>query len=159
MGRGTQLDSKELAVVQTFHTEGMSQREIAECLNRSNIAISDVFNGFWLLQVWKSRCDTKNLEARPTSCHAKDSYWWGFGTKLRQHPEMLVSVRRTQQILSETEYCVYERYCKAPKFTFQHRSDRLSSALVMLDRDTRYWSSIVLSEETHFVLDGPDGWR
>ena len=67
-----------------------------------------------------------------------------------------ISVRRMQQIISNTPFMKYLKKLKASKILIDNKRDRLKWAHNHVKKDQIFWSSIVFSYEKRFCIDGPD---
>ena len=158
MVRATKLTSTEQSIILALAEQKLRIREISEKVSRSRALVHRV-----LLRGEVSAKSSKPGSFRKISCATvrvmvRRARLGQFSARqLRDMYCPHVTVRRVQQIFTETPNLAYLRMQRAPPLSSIHRQRRLDFAERHSRRGNAHWRRLVFIDEKRLSLDGPDG--
>ncbi|CAK9803449.1 Transposable element Tc3 transposase [Anthophora quadrimaculata] len=159
MGRGKPLNDNEKGQIIALKGMGLSNRKIADKVQRS----LNVVNHFIKLG---NKYATKKSTGRPKKLCLRDKgkiFQEARKNKLNASQiktklDLPIGVRRVQQVLRARGTLRYTKRTKKPPLTEFHKNERLKFAENHMAW-TEKWKTVIFSDEKKFNLDGPDGFQ
>lgn len=159
MGKGKTLTTSEIAKINCYKEFGLSNRVIANKINRSPGVIDNfIKQGENYAKNRKSPGNTKlspRQKTRILSYASRNSVSSG---QIVCDLELPVKKRRVQQILNESNHFKWKKRIKKPALTITHKQNRMKFARKYMWWKEK-WKTVIFSDEKKFNLDGPDGFK
>ena len=64
--------------------------------------------------------------------------------------EVVIGLRRVQQIISDTPLMKYLKKLRAPRFSFYYKIHHVYCALKYIEKDQNFWALVIFSDENRF---------
>ncbi|CAD7078657.1 unnamed protein product [Hermetia illucens] len=161
MPRGVKLTDYEKGQISALFKEGISKREIASRIGRSDRVVRNYLNNV-------DNYGTKKRKGRPRVLSDRDRRSTSKATSnstnslrgIRNECKLSVSIPTIWREINRNPNLVREKMRKAPRLQQHHKDARLEFAR---NNMSRHWDQVIFSDEKKFNLDGPDGfdgyWR
>ena len=115
MGRNVHLSETECTVIITLRNENLSVRVIAERVKRSHNAVRNVMRNQGTVNKNKPIGRPRKLTNRTIRSIVRKGREGKYAARMiRDELRLNVGVRRVQQVLSDAQFCEYERRTPAP---------------------------------------------
>ncbi|CAD7082823.1 unnamed protein product [Hermetia illucens] len=161
MPRGVKLTDYEKGQISALFKEGISKREIASRIGRSDRVVRNYLNNV-------DNYGTKKRKGRPRVLSDRDRRSISKATSnstnslrgIRNECKLSVSIPTIWREINRNPNLVREKMRKAPRLQQHHKDARVEFAR---NNMSRHWDQVIFSDEKKFNLDGPDGfdgyWR
>lgn len=159
MPRGKKLSEVEIAIINTLHKRGDSNRKIAREIDRSETAVR-VYLSNPARYGRKKRSGRKATVNKRTQnlIFKKATEELMTSSQIKAELKLNVSNERIRQIIKKDKRAVYAKMVKKPLLTPRHVEARLKWAREVMDFGDK-WKRVIFTDEKKFSCDGPDGFK
>lgn len=155
---GKHLSAEEKAIIETHDSHGLNPTDIAKLVGHHRTTISRHLHAKrHNIPVVERPKFKKVTERTVRSIIQRAIVQKQTAREIQQSLDLDITVRRVQQILSETPYVRYGMRQATVNMTEKHKKKRYEWAREYLLWHSVKWENIIFSAEKKFNLDGPDG--
>ena len=166
MGKGKTLSSYERGLIDGYIADGLSFREIAERIKRSDKVIRNYAHLKENYAHLKENYAQKTSPGRPQVLTPKDkrrilkeaNNKIISTAKIKHNLELNCSRQTVWRVVNGCEHLQRKKKRSRPALKDRHKSARLQWAKEHMNW-TKEWDQVIFSDEKKFNLDGPDGYQ
>jgi len=159
MGKGLAITDYERGEIEAYHASGMSTRQIAETIDRSQKLVLNCLSRGTDQPSGKSTGRKRKLSERDDRNilrHASNKKT--SAAQIKRELNLPVCRRTVSRRLASCPYLEHRHMRRKPKISEAQREKRRVFAHEH-HTWTDEWKRVVFSDEKRFNLDGPDGWN
>jgi len=158
MGRGKALTTEERTKIAVYVEQGLSERDIAQKLDRSKTLVHDCIERGVDIPSGTSSGRKRALDVREVRhIRRRASNEMVSAATIKAEQELDVSTSTIRRAIHSSGYLEYEKKCSRPAITDEIAARRLEWGHAHMQWNEE-WSRTIFSDEKKFNLDGPDGF-